>query len=82
MANPPLARLVTDAIGDGWITDLDQLRALSPLASNAVFRDRFLLAKREAKTRFVDWLKRATGEVVDPDTIFDSQVKRIHEYKR
>jgi starch phosphorylase len=82
MANPPLARLITDAIGDGWITDLDQLRALVPLAGDSVFRERFLLAKQEAKARFLEWLVRTSGQVVDPDSIFDSQVKRIHEYKR
>ena len=81
-ANPALARLVTDAIGDAWITDLRQLRALAPLAGDAAFRERFLAARREAKGHFVDWLKRTSGQVVDPDTIFDSQIKRIHEYKR
>jgi starch phosphorylase len=82
MANPGLARLITEAIGDSWITDLGQIRALAPLADDAVFRDRFREAKREAKVRFADWLKRTSGQVVDPDTIFDSQIKRIHEYKR
>jgi starch phosphorylase len=82
LANPSLARLITDAIGDSWVTDLDQLRNLEPLSSDPVFREHFLLAKRQAKTRFVDWLRRASGQVVDPDTVFDSQIKRIHEYKR
>jgi starch phosphorylase len=82
MANPALARLITEAIGDAWITDLGKLSALAPLAGDAPFRERFAQAKREAKSRFVDWLARASGEIVDPDTIFDSQIKRIHEYKR
>jgi starch phosphorylase len=82
MANPALSRLITDAIGDGWITDLDQLRGLAPLAGDSVFRERFLLAKREAKGRFLEWLARTSGQAVDPDSIFDSQIKRIHEYKR
>src|SRR5262249_33774298 len=82
MANPALARLVTDAIGDRWITDLEQLRALAPHADDAGFRDRFRLARRAAKGRFSDWLRRTHGCVVDPETIFDSQIKRIHEYKR
>jgi glycogen phosphorylase len=82
MANPALARLITEAIGDAWITNLEELRALVPLARDASFRDGFMRAKREAKGRFVDWLKRTSGQVVDPETIFDSQVKRIHEYKR
>ena len=80
--NPGLAQLISDAIGDGWITDLRQLARLKPLAVDKSFQEAFRRAKREAKTRFVDWLKITTGEVVDPDTIFDSQIKRIHEYKR
>ena len=82
MANPPLAALITDAIGDGWVTDLSQLRRLVPMAEDPVFRAGFLLAKRLAKSRFADWLAQTTGETVDLDTMFDSQVKRIHEYKR
>ncbi|HWW84732.1 MAG TPA: glycogen/starch/alpha-glucan phosphorylase [Vicinamibacterales bacterium] len=82
LANPALARLITEAIGDTWITDLDKLRSLTPLADDAAFRERFRQSKREAKMRFVDWLRRTSGQVVDPDTIFDSQIKRIHEYKR
>ena len=82
MANPALARLITDAIGDGWVADLAQLRGLAPLAGDAAFRERFADAKRQAKGRFVDWLQRTCGLAADPDTIFDSQMKRIHEYKR
>ena len=80
--NPGLAQLISEAIGDRWITDLSQLARLRPLARDRAFQDAFLSAKRAAKARFVDWLKTTTGEVVDPDTIFDSQIKRIHEYKR
>ena len=82
LCNPTWARVITDAIGDGWITDLSQLARLKPLANDSSFQDAFRKAKREAKAQFVDWLKAATGEVVDPDTMFDSQIKRIHEYKR
>ena len=82
LANPALADTITEAIGDGWIRDLDQLRELQPLAGDKGFRDAFLNAKRQAKSQFADWLKATTGQTVDPDTIFDSQVKRIHEYKR
>jgi glycogen phosphorylase len=82
LCNPTWARVITDAIGDGWITDLSQLARLKPLANDSSFQDAFRKAKREAKVQFVDWLKAATGEVVDPDTMFDSQIKRIHEYKR
>jgi glycogen phosphorylase len=82
LCNPPLASVISEAIGDGWITDLNQLRKLKPLAEDKKFRDAFLKAKREAKVRFAEWLKTATGQVVDPNTIFDCQIKRIHEYKR
>ncbi|MFA4901922.1 MAG: glycogen/starch/alpha-glucan phosphorylase [Desulfobaccales bacterium] len=82
LANPALARTITEAIGDGWITDLAQLSKLKPLAEDAGFRDAFHQAKREAKLQFAAWLKSSTGQTVDPDTIFDCQVKRIHEYKR
>jgi starch phosphorylase len=82
MSNPGLSRTITDAIGDGWIKDLNQLKQLKPLADDVTFRYAFLKAKREAKTEFVNWLKRTTGETIDPDCIFDSQIKRIHEYKR
>src|SRR5262249_880987 len=82
LANPPLARTITDAIGDGWITDLSELAKLKPLADDRGFRDAFRKASRAAKSSFADWLRSSSGQTVDPDTIFDSQVKRIHEYKR
>ncbi|HUZ76554.1 MAG TPA: glycogen/starch/alpha-glucan family phosphorylase, partial [Chloroflexota bacterium] len=82
LANPALARLITSAIGEGWVTDLDRLRGILPLAGDAGFQAGFRAAKRDAKVRFATWLRSTTGQVVDPDTIFDSQIKRIHEYKR
>jgi len=82
LANPVLARAITDAIGDAWVTNLDELKKLHPLADDTAFREVFLEAKRAAKLRFVDWVKTSCGETVDPETIFDCQVKRIHEYKR
>src|SRR5712671_1229497 len=82
LCNPSLAGAITDAIGDGWITDFDQLRGLEPLAGDAGFRGAIREAKRAAKRAFVDWMGTAAGEKLDPDTIFDSQIKRIHEYKR
>jgi starch phosphorylase len=82
LANPDLSRLITTAIGDGWISDLSQLTKIVDLADDSAFKDGFGKAKRAAKVRFAAWLKKATGLAVDPDTIFDSQVKRIHEYKR
>ncbi|WP_439622614.1 glycogen/starch/alpha-glucan phosphorylase [Gemmata sp.] len=81
-ANPDLARLLTEAVGDGWVTDLSRLRKADPLANDAGFRDRFLAAKRGAKARFVDWIGATAGIALDPDTLFDVQIKRIHEYKR
>src|SRR5205085_1605107 len=69
-------------VGDGWVTDLSRLKGIVPLAGDAAFRDKFLAAKRAAKVRFVDWLKAREGIALDPDSIFDTQIKRIHEYKR
>jgi starch phosphorylase len=82
LSNPALSGTITDAIGDGWITDLSQLKELKPLADDKTLRGAFLGAKHEAKLQFVDWLRRATGQTTDPDSIFDCQIKRIHEYKR
>jgi starch phosphorylase len=82
LANPALAGCITEAIGDGWITDLDELEKLRPLANDSAFRDAVRDAKREAKSRFARWLKATSGVIVDPHSIFDCQVKRIHEYKR
>jgi starch phosphorylase len=82
LANPVLSQAITGAIGDRWITDLSQLSRLKPLAMNPSFRDAFRKAKREAKWQFADWFRWSSGQTVDPDTIFDCHVKRIHEYKR
>jgi len=81
-ANPALAREITEVIGDRWITDLSLLKQLKPFAEDSNARDRFLKSKREAKVEFANWLKSTSGQVVDPDTIFDCHIKRIHEYKR
>jgi starch phosphorylase len=82
LANPGLARTITEAIGDGWITDLGQLARLKPLADDRGFRDAFRKARRQAKAEFAGWLQKTAGQAVGPDTLFDCQVKRIHEYKR
>ncbi|MBX3437830.1 MAG: glycogen/starch/alpha-glucan family phosphorylase, partial [Planctomycetaceae bacterium] len=82
LANPDLSRVITEAIGDGWIADLGQLRRLLPLVDDAAFCAGVSQAKQSAKERFAAWLKATTGRSVDPQTIFDSQIKRIHEYKR
>src|SRR5277367_2527527 len=81
-ANPSVSREITQSIGDAWITDLSQLKELRRFADDRGFRDAFLASKREAKAQFADWLKSTTGQIVDPDSVFDCQVKRIHEYKR
>jgi len=82
VANPALAGIITEAIGDRWVTDLMELRKLTPLAGDASFADRFKKAKRDAKSQFASWLKSSSGQIADPDTIFDCQIKRIHAYKR
>jgi glycogen phosphorylase len=82
LSNPSLSESIASAIGTGWITDLAELARLKDFSSDAGFRESILKAKRAAKVRFRDWLKATHGIAVDPDTIFDSQVKRIHEYKR
>ncbi|MGH7266519.1 MAG: glycogen/starch/alpha-glucan phosphorylase [Candidatus Rokuibacteriota bacterium] len=81
LANPALARLVTEALGDGWVTDLDQLERLGAAAEDGAFRTRWAAIKRANKIALADAL-RGEGLVLDPDTLFDCQVKRIHEYKR
>jgi glycogen phosphorylase len=82
LANPEVSAAITDAIGDGWTTDLDRLRMLKRFADDAGFRGAFRQAKRDAKSKFADWLRSSCGETVDPNSIFDCQIKRIHEYKR
>lgn len=82
LANPDLADIITEAIGGKWITDLSALRKLDPLVKDSSFREEFLAAKRSAKARFVDWIKKTAGITLNPDSLFDVQIKRIHEYKR
>ena len=82
MANPGLAQLISGAIGDGWIRDLDQLRALTALADDRTFRAEWAALKRVNKVVLADRVKRLHGVELDPETLFDCQVKRIHEYKR
>jgi starch phosphorylase len=82
MANPSLAGVITEAIGEDWIGDLSQISRLKPLADDPQFLDAFREAKHRAKVRFLDWMRSVTGQVADPESIFDSQIKRIHEYKR
>ena len=81
-ANPGLSKLVTGRIGDGWIRDLERLRELEPLADDAGFRAEFDAVKRANKARLEKLILDVTRVSVDPESIFDVQVKRIHEYKR
>ena len=82
LCNPGLSGLITDAIGDEWIRDLSELSNLKAFTEDNGFRDDFRKAKRNAKRQFCDWLRWSTGQTVEPESIFDCQVKRIHEYKR
>ena len=80
--NPGLCSLVKDAIGDGFQDDASKLTALVPLADDAVFQQKFAAVKRDNKVALAGWLKAQMGLRLDPDAIFDVQIKRIHEYKR
>ncbi|MEA5033582.1 MAG: glycogen/starch/alpha-glucan family phosphorylase, partial [Sphaerochaeta sp.] len=81
-ANPLLATKISEAIGDGWITDYERIRDLEPFADDAAFRSDFLTIKQKAKDHAVAFLKKDCGIAINPNTMFDVQVKRIHEYKR
>ena len=82
LSNPRLADLITGRIGDGWITDLDQLRKLEALAEDKDFKTEWSRIKRLNKIDLSEAIRNRTGIVVDPDSLFDIQVKRFHEYKR
>jgi starch phosphorylase len=80
--NPSLSKLISKHIGDDWVTDLDQLKKLAPLAKNAAFRKSWQAVKKANKLKVVELVKRSCGIELDADALFDVQVKRIHEYKR
>jgi starch phosphorylase len=80
--NPGLSALLTEAVGPGWETDLERLSGVARLAEDAGFRERFAAAKRANKERLVAHLQRSLGVALDPQAMFDIQIKRIHEYKR
>jgi starch phosphorylase len=80
--NPELAKLITETIGDGWITDLSQLQKLKPYADDAKFRKRWYTEQQSAKQRLIDYKKTEFDIELSVDALFDVQVKRIHEYKR
>lgn len=81
-ANPLLADSITRRIGDGWVRDLDQLRNLEPAADDPTYRAEFRAVKRANKERLAKVVAQVAGVRLDPDMLFDVQVKRIHEYKR
>ena len=82
LANPGLRRLLDETIGDGWMVHLDKLRGLEPYADDPAFQRRWTAVKRENKARLSNLIASKTGIELDPDWMFDVQVKRIHEYKR
>ncbi len=81
-ANPGLSRLITSHLGRGWLKDLDQLQQLKPLATDAGFCEEFVRVKHDNKARLAQMIEKRLAIRVDPDSMFDVQIKRIHEYKR
>jgi starch phosphorylase len=81
-ANPALSGLIDERIGPDWRCDLEQLGRLQPLAGDAAFAERFRAAKLLNKRRLADWVETNLGITLNPDSLFDVHVKRIHEYKR
>jgi starch phosphorylase len=82
LSNPGLSKLITSRIGDGWLQDLNQLRKLEPLAGNAEFQQEWRDVKLANKRRLAALIRDRTGIKIEPESLFDVQVKRIHEYKR
>jgi starch phosphorylase len=82
VSNPPLSQLITSRIGDGWLRDLDQLRQLEPLADDATFQQQWREVKLAAKRNLAALIEQRTGVKVNPESLFDIQAKRLHEYKR
>ncbi len=81
-ANPQLSQLINSHIGDGWITNLDELKKLIPLADDAGFKEAWRSVKKSNKERLSGYILRKTGVTVDTDSLFDVHTKRMHEYKR
>ena len=82
LANPKLTALLNDAVGDGWVSDLDKLRGLERFVDDSGFLERWEATKLAVKRNLTGYIHRHTGVLVDPASMFDVQVKRIHEYKR
>ncbi len=82
VSNPRLTELVTEAIGDGWLKDMERLHELESFADDAAFREKWHRAKKEHKNKIANLARKNFNWIVDPDSMFDVQVKRIHEYKR
>jgi glycogen phosphorylase len=80
--NPDLAKLISETIGDGWLTDLSQLEKLKPYADDPKFREKWYNIKQECKSKLVEYKRAEMGVDLSTDALFDVQVKRIHEYKR
>ena len=81
-ANPMLAQLISESIGESWITHLDELKGLEKFANDAGFLDALAKIKRSNKGQLAAWTQKNLGIALNPDAIFDVQVKRLHEYKR
>lgn len=82
LSNPALTKLIDNEIGDGWARDLSELEKLESLAENKAFQKKFAAAKHANKVALADWTKASMGIEIDPNAMFDVQIKRIHEYKR
>ncbi len=81
-SNPALTRLITETIGDGWIEDMTELENLLPYCKDAAFLERLREVKQQNKVRLSNYVYRTSGMMIDPQSVFDIQVKRIHAYKR
>lgn len=82
LSNPRLSKLISERIGEGWIKDLRELRKLEDAANDASFQERWRAVKKGVKQELASVIMKKTGVSIDPDSLFDIQVKRIHEYKR
>ncbi len=81
-ANPRLAGLISDAIGDSWIKNAEDLKALEKFAKDAAFKEKFAAIKQQNKEKLAEYIQKANGITIDPSSLFDVQIKRLHEYKR